>query len=281
MKTKYIISALLAAGLATAAHANPSSAIPNLLLGFQTSGGASNYEADLGSMANYVGLSAGTTLNLSGDISASDIQGIFGSGAFTGGTVTIGAAATVGVSAPTLNGVSFAGKTTWVTQNDGTVVAGPWTAETPEASAYKLVASTNSTRETGVSNLYGGLNAQPSLSTPNAASVPSGGSFAWSSYVNSLAKNGFGAGATALDVGTNLALTSGLFQVVDLFQYSPGSTSSFGTYTGSLELGSDGSLFFTNFDPVAIPEPSVYATILGAACMGFVAIRRRKQQILA
>jgi hypothetical protein len=279
MKTKYIISALLAAGLATAAHATVTSGIPDLVVGLQTSGGSTDYEVDLGSMANYVGLAAGTTLNLSSAISANDIQGIFGSGAFTGGTVTWGGAATVGTTAVTLNNVPVTTKSTWITQSDGTVVAGPWVAETPEASAFNDASSIGSNpRYQGIQNVYTGLNGQPSLSTPEAAAVPAGNATAWSSYVNSQAKNGFGAG---FDAGTGLALTSGLFSVVDLFQYGVGSTSTAGTYTGSLELGSDGSLFFTNFDPIAVPEPSTYAAILGAASLAVVMIRRRKQQILA
>jgi hypothetical protein len=279
MKTKYIISALLAAGLVSVAHAQVSSAVPDLVLGLQTAGGSTDYEADLGSMASYVGLSSPTTLNLSSLISASDIEGIFGSGAFTGGTVTLGAAATIGVSATTLNGVSETTKSTWITQANGTVVAGPWAVGTSSTSVFKDASTIGSNpRYQGIESVYNGLNAQPSLSTPNAAAVPSGGAAAWSSYVNSQAKNGFGAG---FDAGTGLALTPGLFEVVDLFQYAVGSTSTSGTYTGSLELGSDGSLFFTNFDPIAVPEPSTYAAILGAASLAVVMIRRRKQQILA
>jgi hypothetical protein len=52
-----------------------------------------------------------------------------------------------------------------------------------------------------------------------------------------------------------------------------------GTYLGTIEITSNGNVDFIT--PVAIPEPSVYAAILGAATLAFVAIRRRKQQVLA
>ena len=280
MKTKHLIPALLAmAGLAVGAHATVSSAIPDLLIGFQQSGTPTDYEADLGSMSNYLGLGANTTINLSGDISATDLMGIFGPNALTGGTVTWAGAATVGASAATLNGVSVPAFGTFVTQFDS-IQTSLTPGGTPPVSEFNGAGtSILHTRATGVSNLYSGLNGATSASTPNAAAIPTG-NFSYDHWMNSSTVNGFGAG---FDSPTALGLTPGEYSVVDLFQYGSGTTTP-GTYIGSLELGWNGTiatLDFTNFVPIAIPEPSVYAAILGAATLAFVAIRRRKQQILA
>jgi hypothetical protein len=276
MKTKYVLSTLLAAGLAAVTHAQVVSVEPDLIVGFQQSGTPTDYEVDLGSMSNYLGLATDTAINLSGDISATDLKGIFGSNALTGGTVTWAGAATVGANATTLNGVAVPAFGTFVTQFDS-IQTGLTPGVTPPVSEFKGAGtSILHTREGAVGNLYTGLNGATSLSTPEAAAI-STGSFSYDHWMNSSTVNGFGAG---FDAPTALSLTSGEYSVIDLFQYGSGTTNP-GTYIGSLELSSTGGLSFTNFVPTAIPEPSTYAAILGAACLSFVAIRRRKQQVIA
>lgn len=65
---------------------------------------------------------------------------------------------------------------------------------------------------------------------------------------------------------------------LDLYQLVPNGsvTKTDGTDLGYFTLANDGVLTFT---ATAIPEPSTYAAILGAAAMGFVMIRRRKEAI--
>jgi hypothetical protein len=280
MKTKYIISALVAlAGLAAGAHAaTVSSAIPDLVIGFQQSGNSNDYEADLGSMSNYVGLTSPTLINLSGDISLTDLNSIFGGSALTSDNVTLGAVATVGASSATLNGVSEAAKTDWVTQLGGTTTGLADTNVSAPASAYagKAALSGGNTRYQQIQQVNAGLNNQTALSTPNAAQVATSTSGSWTAYANG-SSNNFAAG---LDSGTQLNLASGTYEYLNLYQYGV-TAGAPGVYVGSIELGANGSLDFTNYIPTAIPEPSVYAAILGAATLAFVAIRRRKQQILA
>jgi len=281
MKTKYIISALLAAGLATAAHAG--GVVGDLIVGFAQSGTTTNYELDLGSVGSYQGLGVDSVVNLSSNLSALDLSSTFGSTWASAGTVTLGSVATNGST--TLPGITGPAKSDWVSQSDGTVTAQPWMSETPEASTYKDpngTANANS-RELAIQNVENGLNSvngftQSSNVSSTAGFISTTAADSWSHYLG--IANGFT--VPAIDSGTNLSLSSGMFQVLDIYQYIQASnTTTPGTYLGSLELGSDGSLFFTNFDPIAIPEPSVYAAILGAATLAFVAIRRRKQQILA
>src|SRR5579885_1020712 len=203
MKNKFILSALLAAGLAAGAHANVSSALPDLLVGFQQSGTPSDYEADLGSIANYLNLAPNTLINLSSSISATDLSSLFGSSALTGGTVTWGGAATVG-NPSVVSGV--AAKGTFITQFDS-IAIGLAPSLTPPASQFKDAGtSISNTRYLAVQNLYGGLNGQASLSTPEAASVPTNNAGSYSHWMNSSTVNGFGAG---FDAPTALSLSAG------------------------------------------------------------------------
>ncbi len=258
------------------------------MVGFQQAGNTTNYEIDLGSIGAFQGLAAGSLVDLSADVTSADLQALFGNSALTGGTVTWGAAATNGST--TLAGVTGAAKTDWVSQNGGVSLGLAPSIPAP-ASAYKDTTGTNlNTREIGIGDLENGattangftqssdVTAVGILSGTLAASNPS-----WTKEVNgtiTASGNGFPASPT-IDNGTNLSLSAGQYSVVDLCTYISGATSLAGTYFGSLELSSTGGLSFTNYVPTAIPEPSTYAAILGAACLGIAAIRRRKQQILA
>jgi hypothetical protein len=281
MKTKYIITALLAmAGLASAARAGITSASPDLVIGFQdTADSAPNdYELDLGSMAGYRGLATNTTLNLSGDLSAADLSSVFGSGWNTSGNVTWGGAATVSATS-TLGGV--ANFTDWVTQAD-TVLTGPFVPSvTPGTAEYNnsSVLATKTARTNGILALYAGLSSVPATATSaHSVILSAGNSNSWSIEANN-AGNGFYNG-TVLDAGTGLALTAGQYSVVDLFQYTTAGSGNPGSYVGSLELGADGSLFFTNYVPTAVPEPATYAAIIGVAVLGFAMLRRRQQSLV-
>jgi hypothetical protein len=282
MKTKHLITALLAmAGLATAAHAGLIvSAEPDLVVGFQDTADSvtNDYEADLGSMASFINLAPDTTINLSADISATDLAAVFSSAWNTSGNVTFGSAATVGSSGSLIPGV--AAKTTWVSQFDE-VTTGLAPVGTPGPSAYtgSSTLSINNTRYGDISKLTAGLSGTASTAnSSNAAIIGAGTADSWSI----LANNGGNQFSAPLDGGTGLALTSGQYSVIDLFQYNP-TAGSAGVYIGSLELGFNGALDFTNFVPgvIAIPEPSIYAAILGVATLAFVGIRRRKQQMFA
>jgi hypothetical protein len=277
MKTKYILSALLAAGLATAAHAQ---VVGDLIVGFQQASNTTNYEIDLGSLGNYQGLAAGSVVNLSADLSGADLTSIFGASALTGGTVTWGAVATNGsTTLPTVTGPA---KSTWVSQFDSvqTGVTNLNNAALP-ASVYKDTTGAGlNTRELDIQAVEIGLTGTngftQSANTSNlTGSLPAASPGSWTKEV---ASSGFPV-TPSIDGATALSLGAGQYSIIDLYQYISGTSSTSGTYLGSLELGSNDSLYFTT--ATAIPEPSTYAAILGAACMAFVAIRRRKQQVLA
>ncbi|HZP60800.1 MAG TPA: PEP-CTERM sorting domain-containing protein [Opitutaceae bacterium] len=268
MKTKHIISALLAtAGLAVGTHAygTVSAALPDLILGFQQSGNSTNYEADLGSVLNYTSLAPNTLVNLSSSISASDLQSIFGSDTLTSGTVTWAAAATTGAAT----------KTTYVTQFDSIQTSLTPGGTVPASLFFDKSSLNSNSRYQGIQAVTTGLNGQPSLSITETAAIPTSSASSYSHWMGSSTVNGFAAG---FDAPTALSLAAGQYSVVDLFQYGIGTTTTPGSYIGSLELSSTGGLFFTNYVPTAIPEPSVYAALLGVATLGFVALRARRRQ---
>jgi hypothetical protein len=280
MKTKLIISALLAAGLATAVHAQLSPIAGDLVIGMQGGGQTANdLEIDAGNLANLISITnaaAGNRTELNTNMGAT-LTSVFGAGWATSGAL-IGAASTLPDGS--VDWVAQAeGVSTGVVNLDGIHKLNGITADTSTFNDTKTLATINS-RFGKADLLYGqaGLNVtgsvQPSTAgTPVSVSATSPNS--WSIYANN-SSNGF---AASVDKNTGLALTSSQFEVIDLFQYGTTDTAK-GSYAGSIELGGDGSLWFTTA-VVAVPEPSTYAAILGAACLSFVAIRRRKQQILA
>jgi hypothetical protein len=278
MKTKYILSALLAAGLATAAHAQ--SVVGDLVVGLEQTGNSTNYEIDLGSLGSYQGLAPGSVVNLSADLSSADLSSLFGANWASAGNVSWGGAATNGSS--TLAGVTGPAKSDWVSQFDSVQASVTnLNINALPASAYKDAAvATANEREIAIQGLETGLVGTngfvQSLNTSNLTGTVPAANASWTHEVTAT-NNGFV--SPQIDAGTALSLGAGQFSIVDLYQYIQGATTTAGVYLGSLELGSNGSLFFTT--ATAIPEPSVYAAILGVATLAFVAIRRRKQQTLA
>jgi hypothetical protein len=271
MKTKLILSALLAAGLATAVHAQ--GVAGDLVIGMQAASrtGSTDLEFDAGNLANLISstdAAAGQRTELDANMGAT-LTSVFGSGWATSGAL-IGAAST----APDAS-------LFWVAQADG-VSTGVVNLDgihkingTADTSSYKdtTTTTTDNLRFNKINTLYG----ESGLTVGAPSSNSAGDADSWSIFANT-AGNGFGAN---VDKNTGLALSSGKFEVIDLFQYLGNETDTAnGTYAGSIELGSDGSLWFTT-PLIAVPEPSTYAAILGAACLAFVAIRRRKQQVIA
>ena len=94
----------------------------------------------------------------------------------------------------------------------------------------------------------------------------------------------FGLGDSTQFTSGAADLASGaVYSALDLYSVVANADTFLGTfalYTGADGNGHNaGDLTFTAF--AAIPEPSVYAAVLGVATLGFVAIRRRKQTLIA
>jgi len=266
---KILLSTLLAVGLTGVAHAQVSG---DLILGFTTSG--TSLQFDLGQVSSLPagGVNLITNLNSSA-YGANEISTIFGSswntsgagvswglaaststeiwgGSVANSSALNGTSSTTAYTDPSVHGVGIpAGDIATIYNQWGT--SGTTTAGTPTATHVSL--------STGSANAGAWLNAEGGAGRGNDF-----GFFALNSFDN----------ATDTTINNNQGFVAeDLYALPDL-----GSTHA-GTYLGTIEITSNGNVDFIT--PVAIPEPSVYAAILGAATLAFVAIRRRKQQVLA
>jgi hypothetical protein len=271
---KIIISALLMASLSGVAHAASSA---DILLGFRAAGGTgatTNLEVDLGSIStlkSVVGTVTLTNLLSTGPDGANGINSIYGSSwatrsdLFWGSTGTVfGSAGPDGELVKTVFGTAQAPSSTL----DGTSTTTPWTefsstgASAPSAQIQQLY------NQFGVFGTVVGSSYQTANNTTGSWSVqePGGGAIAFKAFNPE----------STFENTTNI---TGAFVASDLYELDPGHVGSPSTFLGTLSIFANGNVDFST--PVAIPEPSVYAAILGAACLGFVAIRRRKQQVIA
>ncbi len=146
--------------------------------------------------------------------------------------------------------------------------------------------------QSNISTLISGANTVPvggqikaGGSTLLAAKYANTSGSAWAKFdVNTagLAFNTFQNGTllqsnvTATTVGTAGVLSGLTYSALDLYGFTGPAPSPIATFLGTLALTTAGDLYFTAAT-AAIPEPSVYAALLGAATLGFVAIRRRRQ----
>ncbi|HTQ32258.1 MAG TPA: hypothetical protein VMI53_13685, partial [Opitutaceae bacterium] len=193
MKTKYIISALLAmAGLVTGAQAIPSS-FPDLVVGFQDKVSADNltsdYEIDLGSMAGYVNLAPNTTINLTSTLglnSGVNLSNIFTSSWNTSGNVTWASLSTVGTSGTIVPGA--AAYTDWVSQFDKDYT-GPLNPSLPPPTALYTVSTATSIktgREGKIAALYSGISGATATGLgAHEISISSTDANSYSIYANS------------------------------------------------------------------------------------------------
>jgi len=261
----------------------------DLLVGFKTAASTQNLVIDLGSVSTY--WTTGTELNLGNFSAALDTYygGTSGSWATTTGTNVLnwGVADTAGANP--FNGEPA--KTAWVSKAWGTTAG---TLGVKNSTAYSGVL--DSILGTGASNIgkaYTGANSGSMTQVtghPNAGTIAVTDANSW----NAAATTGsvaFGisnltqAGSVFYNQASRTNL-GGMASVVDLYALegggSPGPAGKFfgtlalftGDYTDSFGTYHAGDLVFT-----PIPEPSTFGMILGAAALGFVMIRRRRQAL--
>jgi len=85
---------------------------------------------------------------------------------------------------------------------------------------------------------------------------------------------------TATATGTAGLLAGKTYSALDLYQFTGAAGHVTNQFLGTLELSNTGEVYFTSA-MAAIPEPTTYAAILGLATLGFAALRRRKQAVVA
>jgi|HubBroStandDraft_1064217.scaffolds.fasta_scaffold15888_3 hypothetical protein len=193
-------------------------------------------------------LTAGTTYTVEG-FTPSDVTSLFGGGAFTNNSILwgiVGGNGTAGGPA----GNSAPNYTVW--------------AATPGAALQASSAQANAS--SNIDSLTNPLSFYPASASGNAAFVPEASGF-YNTATNggSAAAGTFGYFSSSI-LGT-LSTGGGTMALYELIQ--PGSGSVTGVELGVFTLSASGLTF------TAIPEPSMYAAILGVLTLGFVMIRRR------
>jgi hypothetical protein len=265
---KFIISSLLATGLAASAFA----AVPtsDLVLGFRDDGSAGgtnttqNLQIDLGAISTFKGQAAGSTVtvtNLLG-LGSSSISSVF-----TGTTWTSNTGLFWGIAGT--NGNTTSTRTLW-----GTSIANS-SLLNGAASTIATQVGTNTGQSTGASKISSVYSDQATSVYVRASSDQNSWSTLENTGANAFGFAGFTAIGTAGSFENTTAFGSSSFLASDLYEYVPSALNPKpdAKYLGTFAILTNGNVTFT----AAIPEPSTYAVILGAATLGFVMLRRRKQ----
>lgn len=260
------VAFLALAGVASTMHAQVSAVAGDLVFGVRATNGSGqtlNLEVDLGSATLFQsggGLATGAWESLP-KLSLNDLTGTYSDWTRTGLFFSV-----AGTTNTTAVGSNPA-RTTWVTQ--GTTAPGGSTA------VLNASSTTAANRASKISNIYTGLNGQPA--TPNSASaatVLASGGQSWSTLES--ASGNWGGFFGGNEQSTSLA--TGGFAYLDLYQVGVGTGP--GTLLGTFRLSDVTGLQFLSAG-AAVPEPSTYAALLGAAALGFVVLRRRRQAVVA
>jgi len=268
MNTKNIFAVALLAGLALVSRADVVDNIGDLTLAFRGTGVSNDLAVSLGAASTFETYTPG-------------VHTIYAGGGALGLDLVSGFGATWNSNATT--------NVKWGVF--GSVLAG---AGPVNGSADDTLWSTVKTAQGGLSRASAGIQDNPSGTIGGWAygTVNGAGSTANNTQAT-LQSNAAGAGGYTDNITTGGTLNFGPFfgyfnanienttlgtsNRLDLYKLAPGSGT--GTLLGFFTLGNDSSLTFTV--PAAIPEPSTYAAILGVATLGFAAIRRRKQALVA
>ena len=283
MKTtiKRVAALAVLCGAVLSASAQVSSGVSDLVLGFRQGAGSTSLEINLGNITQFTG---NTAAGISGTLSLGNLDALltstYGASWASDSTLNWGVAGTAGTLSAATNGQ--AARTLWVS-DVWTTAAGTLGTQNSVAYGTAFGTSVAGTAASKISNVYNGLSGATAAQTlsGSAVALPSGGN-AWLTQettgasaftVAGLTNTKFNNQVTRLATGTS-------YSASDLFSITPiNAATSSSTFFGTFALATDGSLSFTG-SVSAIPEPSTYAAIFGAAVLGFVAVRRRRQTAL-
>lgn len=263
---KFILSAVLATSFAGAAFA----AVPlsDLVLGFRDDGSAggtnqsTNLQIDLGAVTTFKSQAAGTTTVVTNLLS---LGGNSVNTLFTGTNWDSNTGLKWGIAG---SSSSASTRILW-----GTQIANSSLLNGSATTTAGLVGSSTqqSSPASKINTLY--TNQSSAVYT-----VATNGLGAWSAQEAGTAAFGF-AGFADLPTFENNTAVSGGYHASDLYEFVPSSLNPkpSAVYLGTFAIQSNGDVTFTAAGSAAVPEPSTYAVIAGAAVLGFVMIRRRVQ----
>jgi hypothetical protein len=274
MKPNKITSAAMALALAivlgTSAHAQTYNT-GDVLLGFEQSGSANDYEVDLGAFTQFADATSPVTLQLS----VTDLNTAFGSTWSSNSTSVsdpdlvqwgaIGSGALHGVT--TVGSTSLAADTLFYTVGEVT----PGTQSTPPTEHSSTSQGTTVTQLVNATTGSGGFTSGTLTGNGTLQAIIQSAT-ATNSYAYEInSKSDFEIGSD-IQQPTSGSFTGPTDSVLDLYQLNPvnGGTAS---YLGDFSLSSGGTL---TFDPAAVPEPSTYA-LMGVGAMFLIWNLRRKK----
>jgi PEP-CTERM motif len=259
MNLKHLAAMATFAAVAFTAHAQTAGLL-DLVVGFKQTGATNNVMIDFGNVNNYTAPGVYTLGNFDSILDTN-----FTNAWNSSTTLNWGAAATWKDPAGVANTQQ------WVTKQWTTAVG---TLGLQNSTSYAALANSQlNSGNLNISKAYTGIG---SFTVGVAESILASDLNSWSSATTAGAVFTQYAAASFNNQAGRLA-TGELFSASDL--YSVGNSTSPATTTqfiGTFALYQNGDLTFT----VAIPEPSTYAAILGAAVLGLVMLRRRNQAAL-
>ncbi|WP_438483360.1 PEP-CTERM sorting domain-containing protein [Oleiharenicola lentus] len=278
MKLKFLRSAVLVAtlGVVCSASAQVASTTSDLILGFRQGNTSNSLEINLGNINSFTGASAS---GISGTLSLGNISSVlttaYGAGWASDSTLVWAAAGTAGTGGAATNGQ--AARTFWVTNR--WTDAGSALGVANDTAYGNIGTSLAGTAASNIGSVYNGLSLASSGQTLDSDTVllPAGGN-AWVTKATTGA-NSFGVtGLTTAKFVNPVTNTFTGYSASDLYSITPtGGGTSTNLFFGTFALSNTGELSFTGSNFAAIPEPSTYAAMFGAAALGLVIYRRRQQ----
>ena len=265
---KFLLTAFLAAaGLAVPAWAQVQANLGDLVLGFRATGGQGqnvNLEVNLGTVGQFLGQPAGTTLSVS-QISAADLAAVYGANWASRTDLTWGIVGTAGRTGSGPGGSPVA--TLWATNAEQTVGTRSL-AWTPGSRGAQFNASSNI--EALLLGAPGSLNGA-SATANSVSSAAINATLAGSYTAQDSVQPGTSFGFFNPSINNSTRISGGSYAVSDLYEVRPDTSTA--TYVGSFGLSGSGTLTFsttpTTFTgstnlPVITTNPISQAVAFGA-----------------
>ncbi len=245
--------AFAALALAATASAQVQANLNDLVLGFRATGGQGqniNLEVDLGSVSQFHGKPAGTTLTISG-LSAADLTAIYGSGWSSRDDLSWGVVGTTGRFHTGPDGE--AANTLWATRSQTTAGTQSLPYARASAGAQANAASAIETMIAGAPASLSGLKATSNSTVSASVNATLAGSYTYQD-TQVQAGTSFNYFNPLIDTAAK-PMSGQTAALADLYEIQPGTGDA--TYLGTFSLSSSGQLTFTTSASGSTSAPTI------------------------